>query len=53
MTRPFVSEYAGDAKLENIEMGVNARRQIDEKPVCRSSSSAKTSTAAKNSASRR
>ena len=30
MTRPFVSEYAGDAKLENIEMGVNARRQIDE-----------------------
>lgn len=30
MARPIVAEYAGRAKLENIEMGVNAREQTDE-----------------------
>ena len=30
MSRPIVAEYAGLAKLENIEMGVNAREQSDE-----------------------
>ena len=30
MSRPIVAEYEGEAKLENIEMGVNAREQTDE-----------------------
>ena len=30
MARPIVAEYAGIAKLENMEMGVNAREQTDE-----------------------
>ena len=30
MTREIIAEYEGVAKLENIEMGVNAREQTDE-----------------------
>ncbi len=30
MSRPIIAEYEGAAKLENIEMGVNAREQMDE-----------------------
>ena len=30
MARPIIAEYAGRAKLENIEPGVNAREQTDE-----------------------
>ena len=30
MSRPIIAEYAGKTKLENIEMGVNAREQTDE-----------------------
>ena len=30
MARPIIAEYAGQARLENIEMGVNAREQTDE-----------------------
>ena len=30
MARPIVAEYAGQAMLENVEMGVNAREQTDD-----------------------
>ena len=30
MTRPIIAEYEGTARLENIEMGVNAREQTDD-----------------------
>ncbi len=30
MARPIIAEYKGEAKLENIELGVNAREQTDE-----------------------
>ncbi|MGU9951791.1 MAG: DNA-directed RNA polymerase subunit beta' [Gammaproteobacteria bacterium WSBS_2016_MAG_OTU1] len=30
MTRPIIAEYAGTVKLENFEMGVNAREQTDD-----------------------
>ena len=30
MARPIIAEYEGTAKLENIEMGVNAREQTDD-----------------------